>query len=75
MPESTVAALTQLEEILMSGGIISVHCYLGQDGGEEEAASVSGWMARLPWEDWRVARYEIYNKASNREFLFLAQKM
>lgn len=72
---STVFALTQLEGLTMPGGVISVHCYLGQDGGEAEAEAVSGWMLKLPWLDWRVARYEFWNKISNKEILFLAQRM
>lgn len=73
--DTTISALMQLEQLTMPGGIISVHCYLGQDGGEEEAGAVSGWMAKLPWQEWRVARYEFCNKVSNKETLFLAQKL
>lgn len=74
-PDSTIAALMQIERLTMPGGVISVHCYLGQDGGEEEAAAVSAWMTKLPWQDWRVARYEFCNKVTNKEILFLAQRM
>lgn len=74
-PESTVAALMQIAPLTMPGGLISVHAYLGQEGGEAEAAAVTTWMQRLPWQEWRVARYEFCNKTSNREVLFLAQKL
>lgn len=75
MPDTTVSALMQLEQLTIPGGIISVHAYLGQEGGDAEAEAVSAWMGRLPWQDWRVARYEFCNKISNKEILFLAQKM
>lgn len=74
-PDTTVSALMQIERLTMPGGLISVHAYLGQAGGEEEAEAVNGWMRKLPWQDWRVARYEFCNKPENREILFLAQRM
>lgn len=73
--ESTIAALMQVEQLTMPGGIINVHCYLGQKGGFEESDAVSSWMTKLLWQDWRVARYEFCNKAMNREILFMAQKV
>lgn len=74
-PDSTVSALLQLEPLTMPGGVISVHCYLGQDGGEEEAEAVHRWMHKPPWQEWRVVQYEFCNKPSNREILYLAQRM
>lgn len=73
--DTTVAALAQLAPLTMPGGLVSVHCYLGQDGGAAEADAVGVWASQLPWADWRVARYEFWNKPSNKEILFLAQKM
>lgn len=74
-PDTTISALMQIEQLTMTGGIISVHCYLGQDGGEEESNDVNAWMQRLPWQEWKVLRYEMCNKPSNREILYLAQRM
>ncbi|MDL2306540.1 class I SAM-dependent methyltransferase [Desulfovibrio sp. OttesenSCG-928-C06] len=72
LPESTVASLEALQEVMAPGGVISVHCYTGQDNGLEELAAVEAWASRLSWPEWRVLRYEFCNKKTNREVLFLA---
>jgi len=73
--DSTLASLWQLVPLIVPGGVISVHCYTGQEQGEEELLAVQGWAGGLPWLDWRVVRYEFYNKPFNREVLFLIQRV
>ena len=70
--ESTIASLESLQDAMEPGGVISVHCYTGQNNGQEELEAVEGWAAGLSWPEWRVLRYEFCNKKSNREVLFLA---
>lgn len=72
---STIASLSALEKRIDQHGLISVHCYTGQENGLEESQAVSQWAEGLEWNDWRVARYEFWNKRSNREFLFLVLKL
>ncbi len=72
--ESTLRSLGALTDILAVHGVISIHCYTGHAGGSEECLAVSDWCASLPWEKWRVGRYELCNKRQNREILFLANK-
>jgi predicted O-methyltransferase YrrM len=72
--DSTIASLEQLVKLVTPGGIVSVHCYTGQEYGEEELLAVQGWAGGLTWADWRVARYEFCNKPFNREVLFLIQR-
>ncbi|SBW04934.1 putative rRNA methylase YtqB [uncultured delta proteobacterium] len=72
---TTLEALDFFASALAVGGVISVHAYLGHDGGEDEGGAVERRFAALPWETWRVAEYTFRNKQRNRETLFLAEKL
>jgi predicted methyltransferase len=74
-PGNTLASLRQLVERTAPGGVISVHCYTGQEHGPEEAEAVRVWAEGLPWADWRALGYDFCNKAANREFLYLACRL
>ncbi len=73
--EATLRALADLQAFMAPGGVISVHCYAGHAGGQEETDAVSDFCTALPWEKWRAARYELVNKMRNREALFLLEKL
>jgi len=60
---STVAALSAAIESLSCGGILTVMCYPGHDGGADEADLVTNFVDELDEEDWRVTRY---NRAEAR---------
>jgi tRNA1(Val) A37 N6-methylase TrmN6 len=53
----TLAALEAAERLLKPGGMLSVICYPGHAGGDDEAAAVERWMTDLPARGWRVAKY------------------
>lgn len=72
---TTLEALAFFASALAPGGVLSVHAYLGHEGGEDEGGAVGDWFAHLPWETWRVAEYGMRNKQWNRETLFLAEKL
>lgn len=44
---TTLAALEQSQQLLASGGAISVLAYTGHPGGREEAEAVKAWAAKL----------------------------
>lgn len=73
--ETTLAALQDIAAMTALGGVVSVHCYLGHAGGEDEGRAVEAWFAALPWDAWRVAQYSFVNKAWNKEILFLAERI
>ena len=54
---STVAALSAAIDLLSSGGILTVMCYPGHDGGADEADLVTNFVNQLDEDDWRVAQY------------------
>ena len=60
---STVAALSAAIESLSCGGILTVMCYPGHDGGADEADLVTNFVDELDEDDWRVTRY---NRAEAR---------
>ena len=60
---STVAALSAAIESLACGGILTVMCYPGHDGGADEADLVTNFVNQLDEDDWRVTRY---NRAEAR---------
>jgi SAM-dependent methyltransferase len=74
VPGTTLAALEALESRIRPGGICSAHCYLGHQGGAEEAREVEIWFRVLNQRNWRVLRLEFANKTRNREILFLAER-
>ena len=46
-PETTLAALEAAVQLLREGGMLSVICYRGHPGGEEEAQAVWKWAHQL----------------------------
>lgn len=74
-PDTTLAALGALFPLVAVGGVVSVHVYQGQSGGEAEVEAVACRLHSLPWDEWRVAEYSFANKSRNREVLFLAEKI
>ena len=48
-PQSTIAAIVQAYEWLEGGGIISILCYLGHDGGSAEHHAVQCLIENKKW--------------------------
>ncbi len=71
---TTVAALESLLPLLVPGGLISAHMYLGHPGGAEEAGAVRALIENLPEKDWSVALYAYPNKRLNPETLALVER-
>lgn len=53
-PSSTVRALVAATCLLAVGGVITVVCYTGHEGGLEESQSVVQFAESLPTPAWRV---------------------
>ncbi|MDO5483900.1 MAG: class I SAM-dependent methyltransferase [Desulfovibrionaceae bacterium] len=65
------AALTALAP----QGVISLHCYTGHDGGQEEADSLTARAAQLPPRRWRVLHTVDANRAGQSESLLLLERL
>lgn len=72
--EETLAALEAACSILLAGGIITVVCYPGHEGGDEEAKQVEGYFAGLPRKEWTVSKLVALNLSHTSPFLVAAVK-
>lgn len=73
-PATTCAALEALLPWMAPRGIVTVLCYLGHTGGQEEAAAVARYCEALPWVEWRALRYGYVNEASNQTVLYCLER-
>ncbi|MFV0349319.1 MAG: class I SAM-dependent methyltransferase [Halodesulfovibrio sp.] len=74
-PQGTIAALDAVLSMLCVHGIVTVHVYTGHEGGRAEGVAVFDWASALPWEAFRVARYDICNKDRNGEALLVIERL
>lgn len=70
----TIAALDAACSLLASGGIITVVCYPGHAGGDEETQAVKDWASRLK-EHYRVRIFEKQNTLRPAPLLLAISKM
>jgi predicted methyltransferase len=70
--EDTISALEAATGLIRGGGVLSVVCYPGHAGGDDEASRVESWMATLPAKDWRVAKYGALGTLKPAPYLLLA---
>lgn len=70
----TIRALEAAEILLVKGGVLSVVCYPGHEGGDEEAKGVVEWMEKLPERGWRVVRYGAVGTRRPAPFLLFGVK-
>ena len=54
-PGTTVAALQVAAGLLRDGGLLSIVCYPGHPGGQEEMLAVNKWAKGLPRRHFRMA--------------------
>ena len=68
---TTLAAATQVLDRLVPGGLLSLHIYTGQEGGQDEAACLLDWAQALPYPQWQVLHLATANKRLRPEHLLL----
>lgn len=73
--DTTLVALDSALGLLRVGGVISVMCYPGHEGGDTESEAVSEWARRLPRGAFRVACYGLHNAPNDPPFLLLVEKL
>ncbi|MDR1396716.1 MAG: hypothetical protein LBJ14_03170 [Desulfarculales bacterium] len=73
-PATTLAALRGLLPFMQNRGVIAVHCYSGHQGGREESEAILTWAAERPRAEWRIYRYDTFNKKKARENLILLER-
>lgn len=70
----TIPALKKAFSLLNRGGILTVMCYPGHEGGQDEAQAVDDFCAGLPIRDAFVCRLQSRNGAADAPFLIGIQK-
>jgi hypothetical protein len=73
--ETTLLALAMAVELLRPGGVVTVVCYPGHDGGAEEAAAVLEWAKGLEQDDFAVVRYGFLNQRNAPPYLVAVEKL
>lgn len=73
--ESTLVALQAAQELLRVGGLVTVMCYPGHQGGAEESEAVLEYVSQLDRKSWRVFRYEMLNVQNSPAFLVVMERI
>lgn len=73
--ESSLRALQATLRCMAEGGLLSVMCYPGHEGGDVEADAVVQWAKSLLREEYRVARMELLNAPKRPPFLIIIEKL
>lgn len=60
--EETLQSLNNALSLITRGGLISVMCYQGHEGGREELKMVEAWSRGLDCELFIVQRHELWNR-------------
>lgn len=61
----TVQSITNALELVCKGGLISIMCYRGHDGGMEEASAVDAMMGQLCPREWKVFSHNPLNQPTS----------
>lgn len=61
----TVQSITNALDLVSKGGLVSIMCYRGHDGGREEATAVEGVMAQLCPREWKVFSHDPLNQPTS----------
>lgn len=61
----TVQSITNALELVCPGGLLSIMCYRGHDGGQEEASAVEAVMAALNPKEWKVFSHDPLNQPTS----------
>ena len=60
--EDTLTSLSNAVALLARGGVISIMCYQGHDGGKDEMMAVQEFCSALDCEMYIVQRHELLNR-------------
>ena len=73
-PRSTVPAVERSLLLLGNGGLLSVLCYVGHEGGAEEREAVEAILAGLSSKDWSCSELRTVNRPGC-PVLYLAERL
>lgn len=71
---STITALKQVLELLLSGGLVSICLYYGHLEGKKELEEVLSFIQTLDYKLYNVVKIDYYNKIHNPPKLVIIEK-
>jgi tRNA A58 N-methylase Trm61 len=71
--DKTLLTIQAAAEILLPHGMISIVCYPGHEGGDEESRQVEAYISKLA--GFRSARYGMFSVGQPAPFLLMARKI
>ncbi|MDF1756107.1 MAG: class I SAM-dependent methyltransferase [Verrucomicrobiales bacterium] len=74
LPDSTIAALGQMAERLLPGGMITIAVYTGHPGGPEEGRAVKDWAEALDQTCFSVIEYGFVNQKNSPPSLIAIER-
>lgn len=72
--ESTICAITKVKDRLNIHGIITILCYPGHNGGEEESLAVSSLLKEYSFKKYIVSKIDIVNTKGTPPVLYIIAK-
>ena len=60
--ETTLQSLQSACEVILSGGTISVMCYVGHEEGQREEVAIREFVQALPSDQWVCSHHRIVNR-------------
>jgi predicted methyltransferase len=74
-PETTIAAIQQLLEIMASEGVIVLVIYHGHNGGAEERDGLLAYCRQLDQKTAHVLQYQFINQQNSPAFIIAIEKI
>ncbi len=71
MTETTLASIKAAEQLIMTGGAISITCYPGHPQGAIEQQKILEYVKTLPPQLWNCCFHEWVNRAASPSLLLL----
>ncbi|NLJ56635.1 MAG: hypothetical protein GX334_06260 [Firmicutes bacterium] len=73
-PKTTLAALGAGLQLLRPGGVVTIVCYTGHQGGPEEKAALLGCLSGLEQKQFTVLHYTLLNQVNEPPSLLVIEK-
>ena len=73
--EQTILAVENAAAALKVGGMLSIICYPGHEGGDVEAEKILYILSQWDGKKWKTAQYRLLNTLKKAPFLIVAYKV
>lgn len=73
-PSSTIMSLKSGRSLLKPGGIITILCYRGHDGGPDETDAVLKEISSLDSQYWEINTYDLLKSTSSPLLMTVVRK-